>query len=56
MAEVIEKQNAASSFIWAIAAIVIIAILAGVLYYSGILSRTQKKEIDINVNPPAQTR
>jgi hypothetical protein len=56
MAEVIEKENAASSFIWAIAAIIIVAILAGVVFYSGILSRTQKKEIDINVNPPAATR
>jgi hypothetical protein len=56
MAEVIQRESAASSFIWAIAAIIIVAILASVVWYSGILTRSKKTEVDINVNPPAQTK
>lgn len=56
MADVIQRESAASSFIWAIAVIVVVAILAGVVWYSGILTRSKKTQVDINVNPPAQTR
>jgi FlaG/FlaF family flagellin (archaellin) len=57
MAEVIERESgAASSFIWAIAMIVVVAILAAVVWYSGILTRSKKTQVDINVNPPAQTK
>ena len=51
-----EGESTASSFIWALAFVIIVAILAGVLYFSGFLSNTKKEKIDINVNPPASTR
>jgi hypothetical protein len=54
MAEVVERSGGVgSSLIWAVALIVIVGILAAVVFYSGILSRTKKSEIDINVKPPA---
>lgn len=50
-----EKENTASSFIWALALIIIVAIIAGTLYYSGFLSGSSKKkhEIDIKIEAPA---
>lgn len=58
MAEIIERESGVgSSLIWALALIIIVAILASVVWYSGILKRGSKSEIDINVKPPAtQTR
>ena len=54
MAEIIERESgAASSFIWAFALIIIVGILAAVVWYSGILTRSNKSQIDINVKPPA---
>ena len=48
-----EGESPASSFIWAFALIVIVAILAGVLYYSGFLGGTKKQQIDIKIDAPA---
>ena len=50
-----EDNSTGSNFIWAVALIIIVAIIAGALYYSGFLSgNTNKKEkIDINVSAPA---
>lgn len=49
-----EGTGTASSAIWAVALIVIVVIIFGALYYGGILSGKQKKEIDINVTAPAR--
>ena len=45
-----------SNAVWAIALIVVVAIIAAVVYYSGILkSGPKKQEVDIKVTaPPAQ--
>lgn len=48
-----EGNNTASNFIWALAFIIVVAILAGVLYYSGFLTNKRKSEIDINISAPA---
>ncbi len=49
-----EKSQTGSNAVWAIALIVIVAIIAGVLYYSGILRTSPKKQqVDINVTAPA---
>ena len=42
--------------IWAVAMIIIVAILAGAVYYSGILTGNRKQEIDVDVKVPAATR
>jgi hypothetical protein len=51
-----DGESTASSFIWAVAFIIIVAILAGVLYYSGFLSGTRKEKIDINISAPAANK
>jgi len=44
----------ASNFVWAVALIVIVLIVMGALYYGGILSGNQKKDIDVDVSLPAR--
>ncbi|CAN5728578.1 hypothetical protein BH20ACI4_BH20ACI4_06880 [soil metagenome] len=48
-----EENGAGNNFIWAITTIIIVAIIAGALYYGGILSGKQEKDIDIKVDVPA---
>jgi len=47
------ENETGTNAVWAIAIIVIVAILAAVLYFSGILTRRQKSDVDINVTVPA---
>jgi len=49
-----EDNSTGSNFIWAVALIIIVAIIAGALYYSGFLGGTKKEKIDINVTAPAR--
>jgi len=49
-----EGQGAAGNAIWAVALIGIVVIIFGALYYGGVLSGKQKKEIDINVTAPSR--
>ena len=50
-----DGEGTGSNAIWAIALIIVVAIIAGVVYYSGILKQGSKKsEIDINVTAPAR--
>ena len=44
----------ASNAIWAVALVIIVALIVGVVYYSGILKTGQKKQIDINVTAPSR--
>ncbi|HVE59356.1 MAG TPA: hypothetical protein VNB22_21280 [Pyrinomonadaceae bacterium] len=48
-----EDNSTGSNFIWAVALIIIVAIIAGAMYYSGFLGGTKKEKIDINVTAPA---
>lgn len=49
-----EENTTSSNAVWAIALVIIVAIIAGLVYYSGILKTgSQKKEIDINVTVPS---
>lgn len=44
-----------SNAVWAIALIIIVAIIAGVVYYSGVLKTSPKKDgVDINVTVPSR--
>lgn len=48
-----ENTGTGSNAVWAIALVVIVAIIAGLVYYSGILKTSPKKQVDINVTVPA---
>jgi len=48
-----EDNDTGSNAVWAIAIIIIVAILAGVLYFSGVLTRNQKSNVDIDIKVPA---
>jgi hypothetical protein len=48
-----EDNNTGNNLIWAITTLIIVAIIAGALYYSGFLGGTKKERIDINVTTPA---
>ena len=48
-----DENSTGSNFIWAVALIIIVAIIAGAMYYSGFLGGTKKEKIDINVTTPA---
>jgi hypothetical protein len=48
-----EENGTGSNVIWAITTIIIVAIIAGALYYSGFLGGTKKEQIDINVTAPS---
>lgn len=49
-----EENSTGSNAVWAIAMIIIVAIIAAVVYYSGILKTAPgKTEVDINVSAPA---
>ena len=47
-------NGAASNFIWAVALIIIVGMILGLIYYSGILKGGSKKEIDVNISVPAR--
>lgn len=52
-----EENNTGNNLIWAITVLIIVAIIAGALYYSGFLGGTRREKpadkIDINVTAPA---
>ncbi len=49
-----EENGTASNAIWAVALVIIVALIVGVVYYSGILKQSPKKEVDINVTAPSR--
>jgi len=46
--------GAAGNAIWALALILIVAMIVGVVYYSGILRTSPTKKIDVEVSAPRQ--
>lgn len=49
-----EENSTGSNLIWAVALIIITAIIAGALYYSGFLTgKPKKQEIDVDIKVPA---
>ncbi len=50
-----DENSTGSNAVWAIALIIVVAIIGAVVYYSGILKTSPKKtEIDVNVSAPAR--
>ena len=59
MAEIIEKESTASSFIWALAMVIIVGIIMGALYYGGVfksLTKDKKTDVDVQITAPAPAR
>ncbi len=48
-----EENSTGNNLIWAIAMIIIVAIIAGAFYYGGFLGGTDRKEIDVEVKVPS---
>lgn len=49
-----EQETTGSNVIWAFAAIIIVAMIVGAMYYSGFLGGTKKHVIDVEVTTPAR--
>lgn len=47
------RESVGVNMIWAITILLIVALLAGAVYYSGFLSNAGDKDIDVNVKVPA---
>lgn len=48
-----EENSTGSNLIWAVAMIIIVAIIAGAAFYSGMLSGNKKQDIDVEIKVPA---
>lgn len=51
-----EENGTGSNAVWAIALIIVVAIIGAVVYYSGVLktSPNKKSDVDINITAPAR--
>ena len=46
------EESAASGAMWAMVTVLLVILVVAVLYLSGVFSRSEKKEIDINIGKP----
>lgn len=51
-----EENSTGNNLIWAITTIIVVALIAGALYYSGFLGGTKKQKIDVEISAPAPAR
>lgn len=51
-----EENTTGNNLIWAVTMIIIVAMIAGAIYYSGMFSKTKKHEVDVEINIPAGNR
>ena len=47
-----DENSTGNNMIWAIAMIIIVAIIAGAFYYGGFLNNTERKEVDVEISAP----
>jgi hypothetical protein len=47
-----EENSTGNNLIWAVTLIIVVALIAGALYYSGFLGGTKKQKIDVEVSAP----
>ncbi|HEV7698734.1 MAG TPA: hypothetical protein VGO43_00750 [Pyrinomonadaceae bacterium] len=47
-----DGESTGSNAIWAVALVIIVGLIVGAIFYSGVL--TNKKQVDINVTAPAR--
>ncbi len=52
-----EENGTGNNLVWAVTTIIIVALIAGALYYSGFLSGAPRKQnVDVEVKVPSTTR
>jgi len=56
MLKMSEENSTGNNLIWAVTTIIIVALIAGALYYSGFLGGTKKQKIEVDVSAPAPAR
>ncbi len=49
-----EENGTGSNVIWALATIIIVAMIVGAMYYSGFLGGKKKHEIDVEISAPSR--
>ena len=49
------ENNTGNSLIWAITTIIIVAIIAGAVYYSGFLNADKNKGVNVEIKVPGAT-
>jgi hypothetical protein len=49
-----DDNGAASSGIWAVAMIIIVLLIIGAVYFSGALSGSDTKKVDVDISAPAR--
>lgn len=47
------EESAASGAMWALVTVLLVILVVAVLYLSGIFNRSEKKEIEIDINKPS---
>ena len=49
-----EENSTGNNLIWAITTIIIVALIAGALYYSGFLGGTKRQKVDVEISTPGR--
>ncbi len=49
-----EQNTSSNSVIWAFTILIIVAIIVGALYFSGMMGGSKKTEIDVNISVPSR--
>lgn len=49
-----DENSTGNNLIWAITLIIVVAVIAGALYYSGFLGGTKKEKIDVEISAPSR--
>lgn len=50
-----EENSTGSNAVWAIALVIIVAIIGGLVYYSGILkTKPQQTDVDVDISVPTR--
>lgn len=52
----VEENGTGTNLIWALTTIIVVAIIAGAIYYSGVLNQSPatEKKVNINIEAPAK--
>ena len=49
-----DENSTGNNLIWAITLIIVVAVIAGALYYSGFLGGTKREQIDVEISAPSR--
>ena len=48
-----DGDSAGSNAVWALALVIIVGLIVGAIFYSGVLTNSGTKKVDINVSAPS---